>query len=211
MTRTARPGLVLATGLALGVAAGVAPAGLRGGHVPGWSWTTWAAVLVVAALLARASDRGVRETARALMWLAPVVSLLILPAVLFAAKGRGSVVGLALFARALSSAAVTFATVGFLGPPGVVAGARALRVPARLVDVVHAMLVAWAAIARQVAGMQRARAARRACRGAFAALAAAPMETIKGFGGLTAALLLRSMERAESLERARLARGGGEP
>jgi energy-coupling factor transporter transmembrane protein EcfT len=36
----------------------------------------------------------------------------------------------------------------------------------------------------------------------------APRETLRGFGRLTGALLLRSVERAESLERARRARGG---
>jgi energy-coupling factor transporter transmembrane protein EcfT len=39
---------------------------------------------------------------------------------------------------------------------------------------------------------------------------AAPRETVEGYGRLIAALLLRSLERAEALDRARRARGAGE-
>jgi energy-coupling factor transporter transmembrane protein EcfT len=58
--------------------------------------------------------------------------------------------------------------------------------------------------------MLRARAARRGGGGAWSALARSPRGTLRGFGRLVAALLLRSLERAESLERARDARGLGE-
>ena len=37
---------------------------------------------------------------------------------------------------------------------------------------------------------------------------ASPAETVRGFGRLVAALLLRSLERAEAVEQARRARGG---
>ena len=210
MTRTAREGAVLACGLALAVASGIAPAGLRGRPVPLASWVVWSAAGVVAVAFAAASERGVLRTARAVAWLAPAVILLALPAAFFAVEGRRGEVAAALVTRALASAAATLATVTYLGPPGVVRGLRALYVPRRLVDVVHAMLVGLAAMVRQVTAMQRARAARRARRTAFAALAAAPAETVRGFGSLTAALLLRALERAEALERARRARAGAE-
>lgn len=208
MTRTARPGLVLAAGAALGIAAGLAPAGIGGGAIPAASWAVWGCALAAAIAGAKAGGRPAASTLRALVWLGPVVLLLTLPAAWFAAKGRGTLVAAALVVRALSSSAATLATVAALGPSGVVAGLRALRVPARLVAIVQAMLVALAAIARQVAAMKRARAARRARARPFAALLRAPSETLEGFGSLTAAVLLRSIERAESLERARRARGG---
>jgi energy-coupling factor transporter transmembrane protein EcfT len=117
-------------------------------------------------------------------------------------------VALALLVRALAAAAAGVATVAHLGPTGVVMGLRHLRVPARLVEIVHAMLVSLAAIVRQVAGMQRARAARRTGPAPWPALLAAPAGTLRGFGRLIGALFLRSIERAEMLERARRARGG---
>jgi energy-coupling factor transporter transmembrane protein EcfT len=90
-----------------------------------------------------------------------------------------------------------------------IAGLRALRLPGRFVDVVHAMLVGLAAIVRQVADMLRARTARGTGHAPWASLVLAPGETLRGFGRITAALLLRSLERAEALERARRARGAG--
>ena len=71
------------------------------------------------------------------------------------------------------------------------------------------LLASLALVARQVAAMLRARAARRMSGGAWSALVRSPRETLRGFGRLVAALLLRSLERAESLERAREARGLG--
>lgn len=206
--RTGSEGAVLAAGLAVAVAAGVAPAGLHGRPVPPASWAVWAAAAAGAACLAARSERGLARAATALAWLAPAVILLTLPAAYFAVEGRRAEVAAALVARAFAAAAATVATVAYLKPPGVVRGLRALRVPRRLVDVVHAMLVGLGAMIRQATAMQRARAARRARRKAFAAVAAAPVETVRGFGRLTAALLLRTLERAEALERARRARGG---
>lgn len=208
--RTGREGAVLAAGLLTAVAAGLAPAGLHGRPVPPASWAVWTAAAAGAALLAGRSERGLVRAATTLAWLAPAVILLTLPAVFFAVERHRAVVAAALVARALAAAAATVATVTVLGPPGVVRGLRALRVPRRLVDVVHAMLVGLGAMVRQATAMQRARAARRARRKAFATVAAAPVETVLGFGRLTAALLLRTLERAEALERARRARGGAE-
>ena len=74
-------------------------------------------------------------------------------------------------------------------------------------DVTAAALASTALVGRQVTAMLRARAARRTGGGAWSALALAPRETLRGFGRLVAALLLRSLERAEALERARVARG----
>jgi energy-coupling factor transporter transmembrane protein EcfT len=145
-----------------------------------------------------------------LSWLLAPILLITIPAGVFAGGGRGAWVAMALVARALSAATAALATVTYLGPSGTVAGLRALRVPKHLVEVVHAMLVSLGAIARQVAGMQRARSARRARATPWASLASAPFETLRAFGGLAGALLLRVMERAESLERARRARGGAD-
>jgi cobalt/nickel transport system permease protein len=210
MTPTARPGLILASGLAVSVAAAVAPAGLHGAEVPVLSWALWAAVLVAGVSLSVVAGGGAGAGARTLAWLLPPILLITLPAALLAGAGRGTIVGVALVARALAAATAALCTVTYLGPSGTVAGLRALRVPPRLVAIVHAMLVSLAAIRRQVAGMQRARAARRASASPWSALARAPVETLRAFGGLAGALLLRAMERAESLERARRARGGVE-
>jgi energy-coupling factor transporter transmembrane protein EcfT len=110
----------------------------------------------------------------------------------------------------MAAAAAGLATVAILGPAGLIAGLRSLHVPSRLLEIVHAMLVSLNAIVRQVAGMLRARAARRTGPAPWSTLVVAPIETLRGFGRLVGALLLRSMERAESTERARRARGGFE-
>ena len=207
MTRTARPGLVLAAGVGVSVAAALAPAGLRSGFVPAESWALWAVVFAAGALLCAVTGVGAMTVARTLAWLLPPILLITLPAAFFAGAGRGTTVAAALVARALAAATAALATVTYLGPSGTISGLGALYVPPRLVAIVHAMLVSLAAIARQAAGMQRARAARRARATPWSALARAPVETLRGFGGLAGALLLRAMERAESLERARRARG----
>ncbi len=97
-----------------------------------------------------------------------------------------------------------------LGPAGLVRGLRHLHLPARLVAIVEATLASLAVVTRQVTHMLRAREARRPHLGAWSAMAWRPAETVRGFGRLAAALLLRSLERAEALEQARRARGGAE-
>jgi energy-coupling factor transporter transmembrane protein EcfT len=207
--RTGNPGLVLAAGIAVVALAAAAPAGLHGRPVPVWSWIVWGVVPIASIATLRLKRGGLVVAARQLVLLLPTVLLLTLPALLFAAAERGAVVGAALFARALATAAAGLATVTYLGPVRLVAGLRAFRLPSRFVDVVHAMLVSLAAIVRQVAEMLRARTARGTGRAPWLGLALAPGETVRGFGRITAALLLRSLERAEALERARRARGEG--
>jgi len=177
--------------------------------VPAWSWIVWGVVPIASVALLRSKRGGLVVAARQLALLFPAVLLLTLPAVLFAAARGGAVVGVALVARALATAAAGLATVTYLGPVELVAGLRALRLPERFVDVVHAMLVGLAAIVRQAAEMLRARTARGTGHAPWSSLAMAPDETLRGFGRITAALLLRSLERAEALERARRARGVG--
>jgi len=207
--RTASPGLVLGAGLAVIVLAATAPAGLHARPVPAWSWVVWGVVPIASVALLRSKRGGLVVAARQLALLLPTVLLLTLPAVLFAAAEGGVVVGAALLARALATAAAGLATVTYLGPVELIAGLRALRLPARFVDVVHAMLVGLAAIVRQVAEMLRARTARGTGHAPWSSLILSPGETLRGFGRITAALLLRSLERAEALERARRARGAG--
>ena len=207
--RTASPGLVLSAGFAVVALAATAPAGLHARPVPAWSWVVWSAVPVAAVAVLRSKRGGLVVAARQMALLLPAVLLLTLPAALFATASSGAIVGAALFARALATAAAGLATVGYLGPVGLVAGLRALRLPSRFVDVVHAMLVGLAAIVRQVAEMLRSRTARGTGQAPWSSLVLAPGEMLRGFGRITAALLLRSLERAEALERARRARGAG--
>jgi len=205
-----RAGFVLAAGAVVMVSAALLPAGIDGRPVPPFSWVSWSVVLAASLVMLYRASGGLARTARHLLWLLPPVLMLTLPATVFAAAGRRGHVALALILRSLCAAAAGIATVTHLGPAGVVAGLAALRVPPRLVEIVHAMLVSLAAIVRQVAGMQRARAARRIGPAPWSALAAAPVETLRGFGRLVGALLLRSLERAEALERARRARQGAD-
>jgi energy-coupling factor transporter transmembrane protein EcfT len=207
--RTVNPGLVLAAGVAVVVIAATAPAGLHGRPVPAWSWIVWGVVPFAAIALLRSKRGGLMIAARQLALLLPTVLMLTLPAVLFASASGGTVVGLALLARAVATAAAGLATVTYLGPVELIAGLRALRLPERFVDVVHAMLVGLAAVVRQVTEMLRARTARGTGHAPWSGLISSPGDTLRGFGRITAALLLRSLERAESLERARRARGAG--
>jgi energy-coupling factor transporter transmembrane protein EcfT len=207
--RTASSGLVLAVGLAVVALAATAPAGLHGRPVPAWSWIVWIVVLIASVALLRSKRGGLVVAARQLALLLPTVVLLTLPVVLFAAAFGGAVVGAALLARAFATTAAGLATVIYLGPVELIAGLRALRLPERFVDVVHAMLVGLAAIVRQVAEMLRARTARGTGDAPWSSLVVAPVETLRGFGRTAAVLLLRSLERAEALERARRARGVG--
>jgi energy-coupling factor transporter transmembrane protein EcfT len=210
MFRTARaPGLVLAIGLAAVMAAGLAPAGLGGRPVPAASWLTWCAVMVLA--LAGFVAAGVRPVAtlRRLAWLVPVVALLAVPAGLLAEPGARLVVTCGLALRAFASASAAAALASLLGPVGIVAGARQLRVPARLVEIFAAALSGLTIAIHQVGAMLRAREARRPGYGAWPQLIRSPGQTARGVGRLVAALLLRSLERGEALERSRRARGGG--
>ena len=201
MTYTgSRPGAVLLTGLGLVMAAALAPAGLGGQRIPPAAWAVWAAVLLVALCLFRAAA-----------WLLPFVVLLAVPAGLTARPGSRLIVTTALGVRALAAAAAAAALAVFLGPAGVLRALRQLRVPGRLVDITEATLVSLATITRQAGRMLRAREARRPQFGAWSFLVWRPVETVRGFGRFAAALLLRSLERAEAIDQARRARGGGDP
>jgi energy-coupling factor transporter transmembrane protein EcfT len=160
--------------------------------------------------LRRGPRRCVVGAARALMVLLPAVALLAVPAGLLAEPGRRLWMSLALAMRALASASAAASLAALLGPPGLVEGARRLHAPRRLVDILSAAFTSLNIIVRQASAMLRAREARRPGRGAWPALLGSPLRTPRGAGRLVAALLLRSLERAEALERAGRARGAGE-
>jgi energy-coupling factor transporter transmembrane protein EcfT len=204
--RHAAPALV--AGLALVVAAALAPAGLSGRPVPPWAWGVWAAVFAAALRTFNRAGLPLPEALRRVSWLVPVVALFTVPAALLAPSGGRLAVGAALAARALSAAAMGASIATRLGPSGLVRAARDLRMPARLVDVFEAMLASLTIVLRQVRAMLRAREARRPGFGALGDVLASPIETTRGFGRLVASLLLRSLERAEAVEQARRARGG---
>jgi cobalt/nickel transport system permease protein len=208
MSRTAeRSGVTLAVGLAVMLAAALVPAGLAGGPAPLYSWLIWAAVTVAAFLSLRRSGLFLAATLARLVWVLPLILLLALPAAFFAPPERRLDIAGALTARAFAAASAGVALATRLGPAGLVAGLRALRAPGRLVDIIAAALASLILVLRQVRAMLRAREARRPGYGAWAPLATAPGQTVRGFGRLVAALLLRSLERAECLDRARRARG----
>ena len=212
MTYTgSRPGAVLLTGLGVVMAAALAPAGLGGQRIPPAAWAVWAAVLLVALCLFRAAAWLPGEALRRVAWLLPFVVLLAVPAGLTARPGSRLIVTTALGVRALAAAAAAAALAVFLGPAGVLRALRQLRVPGRLVDITEATLVSLATITRQAGRMLRAREARRPQFGAWSFLVWRPIETVRGFGRFAAALLLRSLERAEAIDQARRARGGGDP
>ncbi len=206
-----RPGPVLALGLVLTATAAVAPAGLGRAEVLPWSWAAWALAFGSGLLAFRLAGSTLAQLALRLGALAPFVLLLALPAALLAPPGRRLPVALALVARALAATTAAAGTAFLLGPLGLVRGARALRVPARLVDVFEAALCSLAAILEQARRMLRAREARRTTRGPWGSLAREPVATARGFGRFAGALLLRTLERAETTERARLARGADLP
>jgi energy-coupling factor transporter transmembrane protein EcfT len=195
-------------GLALVLAAALAPAGLDGRSVPAWSWAAW--VLVFASALSVFVRAGLLlpEALRRVGWLLPIVAVFAVPAALLAPAGSRAMVAAALCCRAVSAASMGAAVATWLGPSGLVAAVRALSLPARLADVLEATLASLAIVLRQVQAMLRAREARRPGFGAWSDLVARPRDTVRGFGRLVASLLLRSLERAESLEQARRARGG---
>ena len=204
-----RPGAWLAGGLAVALTAALAPAGLRGTPVPVLSWAIWIAALVLATLWFRLAGLPLLEALRRLTWLMPVVALLALPAGLLAPAGSRPFVLTALAVRALAAAAVGSAMAVHLGPAALVSGARQLHMPSRLCDILAAMLASLVVIVRQARAMLRAREARRPSPGPWSSVLLTPVTTIRGFGRLVASLLLRSLERAEAMELARTARGGG--
>ena len=206
-----RPGIALGMGLALTVLAALAPAGLARPSVPGWSWGAWALAFVSGAAAFRLAGSTLPQLARRLAWPLPFVLALALPAALLAPPGRRLVTAAALAARALAATTAAAGTTFLLGPLGLVRGARSLGTPARLVDVLEAALTSIAAMLEQARAMLRAREARRATAGPWGSLLVEPRATARGFGRFAAALLLRTLERAEAVERARLARGADLP
>jgi energy-coupling factor transporter transmembrane protein EcfT len=202
-----RPGLRLAAGLALAVLASVSPAGLGGRPVPAWSWAVWAAAFAAGAHGFASAGSTSAQLARRLGWLLPVVLALALPAAVAAAAGARVETALALVARSLAATTAAAGTVFRLGPLGLLRGARALGLPERLAQVMEAALVGLVAMLERARAMLRARAARRPGGGAWERLLRAPAGTLRGFGRFGAALLLRTLERAEAQERARRARG----
>lgn len=205
---SSRPGLVLASGIAAILVAALTPAGLTGGGVPPWAWPVWALALSGAVLVFIRAGGTASGTLRRLAWLLPVVAIFVVPAAWLAPPGSRGPVAAALLLRAWSSASLGSAIAFALGPSGLARGVRQLGAPDRLADVFEATLASLAIILRQVHAMLRAREARRPAFGAWSAVSVAPVETVRGFGRLVAALLLRSLERAEAVEQARRARGG---
>jgi energy-coupling factor transporter transmembrane protein EcfT len=208
MPTAERPALVLVCGLALVLAAALAPAGLSGSPAPLWSWAVWNLVLVAALWTFGRAGLPLSEALRRTGLIAPVVALFTVPAAILAPAGGRAAVALALGLRALAAAGMGAAVATFLGPSGLVRALRDLNVPARLVDVFEAMLASLTIVLRQVRAMLRAREARRPAFGALGGVFRDPVETTRGFGRLVASLLLRSLERAEAVEQARQARGG---
>lgn len=212
MPRTSNhPGRLLAGGLLLAAGAALAPAGLGGRPVPPLSPALWTVTCLAAViLLPRHPPGAVAMLLRRLAWLLPFIALLVLPATVLVPPGRRLLVGGALVARSLASAAILIALGVRLGPSGLVAGLRSLKLPGRLCHVLDDSLSSLSVVTRQAGRMLRAREARRTSTGAWPSILARPYFTTRAFGRLTAALLLRSLERAEAVDRARRARGAGE-
>ena len=207
MRATARPGLVLVAGAAVVCVAAVVPAGIGGAPIPRASVVVWAVALLIAFGAQRACGIGLAAAARRLALFAPFILLLALPAAFLAPAGRRLATASGLIARATAATSASIALATWLGPTGLVAGLRALRAPGRLVEILAEALASLIVILRQVRAMLRAREARRPGYGAWASIVSSPVRTVRGFGRLVAALLLRSLERAEALDRARRARG----
>ena len=210
MTRS-HPGHVLGAGLVLTILAALAPAGLTHPAVPAWSWGAWGLAFAVGAGAFRLAGSTPPQLLRRLLWLLPFVLVFALPAVLLAPPGRRLSTAAALAARALGATTAAAGVAFLLGPLGLVRGARALGVPGRLVDVLAAALGSLVAMLEQARAMLRAREARRTTFGPWGSLLVEPASTLRGFGRFAGGLLLRTLERAEALERARLARGADLP
>jgi hypothetical protein len=205
------PRLVLLTGLALSAMAGLAPAGLGGERIPAWSWLFWLLAFAIGALRFLRAGRTAAQVARQIAWLLPFVLTLALPAALLAPRGARATAAIALVARALAAATAAAGTAFLLGPLGLVRGVRGLGLPERLALMLEAALVALTSMLERTRAMLRARSARRGVDSAWGLLLRHPRATLAGFGRFGAALLLRTLERAEAQERARLARGGFVP
>jgi energy-coupling factor transporter transmembrane protein EcfT len=202
------PGRLLACALVVIVSAAIAPAGLSGRPIPAWAWLLWTASLGWGLCLFWRAGLRWRDAIRRAAWLLPVVAFFAAPAALLAPAGTRVTVAAALMVRAWSAASLGAGLATFLGPAGLARGVRQLGVTERLADVFEATLASLAIVLRQAGAMLRAREARRPGYGAWSSVVAAPVETARGFGRLVAALLLRSLERAEAIEQARRARGG---
>lgn len=207
MTRPKAPGAVLAASLLITTLAAMAPVGLRGEPVPARSWALWTLALTAGALAFSLAGSTPSQLARRIGWLLPFVLTLALPAALLAPPGRRLAVASALLARALGATVAAAGTAFLLGPTGLVRAARSLRAPDRLVSVLEAALVSLASMVERARAMLRAREARRTNHGAWGLLLREPRATLRGFGRFGAALLLRTLERAQAQDRARLARG----
>ena len=205
------PGLVLLTGLLLSGIAGLAPAGLGGAPIPPWSWLVWLVAFALGVLRFRRGGSTAAQLVRRIAWLLPFVLTLALPAAMLAAHGARSTAALALVARSLAATTAAAGTAFVLGPLGLTRGVRELGLPERLALMLEAALVALASMLARARAMLRARAARRGRDSAWSLLLRHPRATLSGFGRFGAALLLRTLERAEAQERARLARGAGAP
>jgi hypothetical protein len=202
---------LLAAGLAITALAALSPAGLRGGPVPAASWLVWLGALGAGALCFRRAGSTLPQLARRAAWLLPVVLALALPAALLAPAGQRRAAAAALVTRALAASLAAAGTAFLLGPLGIVRGARALGAPALMVAVLEDALVGLSALVERARRMLRAREARRTGQGAWGLLLREPRATLRGFGRFGGALLLRTLERAEAQQRARLARGAGRP
>ncbi len=202
-----RHGVVLACGLAVVAAAALAPAGLQGDRPPVFAWALWGLAFASALWGFHKAGLPIAEALRRITWLMPVVAVFALPAALVAPTRTRGLVALTLSIRALGAAAAAAGVATWLGPSGIVHGARQLGAPQRLADVLEATLASLATVLRQVRSMLQAREARRTRFGAWGDMLTNPADTVRGFGRLVAALLLRALERAEALERARRARG----
>lgn len=211
-SRTARaPSSTLLAGLVVVTAAAIAPSGLGGKPIPAASWVIWGAAFGLALAWFAAAGVKLRDAARRMLWLLPLIALLAIPAGLLSPPGSRAIVTMGLAARSLAATSTAAALAAWLGAQGLVEGARRLGIPARFVAVLEASLAGMSIVVRQATAMLRAREARRPGYGAWSRLVASPRRTAIAFGRLVAALLLRSLERGESLERARRARGIGDP
>lgn len=207
MKATDHPGVALLAGAGGTVLAGLLPAGLRGEPLAP-SLCAWGVLAAAAVVLLLRRPGGGRAAGRILLLALPIALLLAAPAALLAPPGRRAIVLAGLLARAGTAVLLAGTTATLLGPPGIVAGLRALRAPAGFVDVMEAALASLVLLGDEARAMLRARRARHPAGRSFAGIVGAPVDTVRGYGRLVAALLLRALARAERRELARRARGG---